>query len=62
MQIEIVSEDEENYTVKITRPDGVALLVLIPKAGGDSYIDKELEGELRHHPFGLNFITNGHYY
>lgn len=53
------TEDGFNYQIKVQRPDGVTVTILIPVEGQEHY-----DNCLRDHkgsPFGLNFVTDEHY-
>ena len=56
--LQLCERDDENYIVTLRRPDGSLIAVLIPIEGTNKYADQciEIGG-----PFGLNFISTGHY-
>lgn len=55
-----VDENAEDDVIEVIRSDGSKLRVLIPKPSASPYFDKCIAAN-PDVPFGLSFVTDGHY-
>ncbi len=49
--------DEYDYVVRLKRPNGVEIEILVPVADEDRFVDVGRPSG----PFGLNLVCSGHY-
>jgi hypothetical protein len=61
-EISFVEEDrgEEDFEIEVTLPNGVRFKVLIPDA--HPYQTSTQPFDMTDQVYGLNFVTDGHYY